>query len=628
MGNWKKIITSGSNADLLNITSSGGIQIGGLTAGGASDLVLVRNTSTGNIETREQEDIGDLGSSINAFLTIDASTGTDPVADISNDTLNFVASDNITITGDSSAKSLTFSATTKSAADITTILSASLTSGEHQNITINEYTSGVFSLTGSQNLLVADTVGQQGIDLTYNSANNSLTASLGGLTTGSSVKFADITATGNISASGFISASALDVSKSAHIGGNLELDGNFLFDGFNFETSDLLNHSGSNVFGSGSGVEPSELFHSFTGSISVTGSGITLVDGVFTGDGSGLTNLAAAALPAGLLSSSFQIASDISGAFSTDQVTLQTQSNTSGLISAITAAPSSTNNGLSTGAQIFSFVNSATQSLSQSVSNNYITEIEATSNGGLFVSNGTSGTALISLNLNNLTTNGAGISPAVDDEIAFYDTSIGSTKKATIAALAAIITASSAGTVTNVVAGDGLTGGGSPTPTLDVGAGANISVTADGVGLATTINNITSITATTGSFGKLTVTGDTTILNTETVSTADNFILLNSNLNNETEPDQDAGISINRGSSGDANLFWAEDLTGAGNNVGRFAVSIENIASDGTSATHNHFLTSVSSSAVAPSSNPTFGDTSGTGNMHIDTATGDIWMYV
>lgn len=625
MGNWKKIITSGSSAELLNITSSGGIQIGSLGAStNSGDLVLVRN-SGGDIETRAQADIGDLGSSINAFLTIDAPSGTDPVANSKTDTLNFVASDNITITGDSTAKSLTFSATTKSAADITTILSQSLTSGTHQNITINEYTSGVFSLTGSQNLLVADTDGQTGIDLTYNSANNSLTASLGGLTTGSSVKFADITATGNISASGFISASALDVSKSAHIGGNLELDGNFLFDGFNFETSDILNHSGSNVFGSGSGVEPSELFHQFTGSISVTGSGITLVGGTFTGDGSGLTNLAAAALPAGLLSSSYQIASDISGAYSADNVTIGLGTSVVGQFKAITAAPASTNNGLSTGAQIFSFVNTATGSLALDIANNYITEISPGTNGGTAVSSGTSGTALISLNLNNLSSG----DPAVDDEIAFYDTNGSSTKKATIAALAAIITASSQGTVTNVVAGDGLTGGGSPTPTLTVvAADANISVTSDGVGLATTINNITSIIATTGSFGKLTVTGDTTILNTETVSTADNFILLNSNFNNETPPSQDAGISINRGSSPDANLFWAEDLTGASNNVGRFAVSIENIASDGTSATKNHFLTSVSSSTVAPSSNPTFGDTSGTGNMHIDTATGDIWMYV
>ena len=172
MANWKKIITSGSNADLLNITSSGGIQIGGLTAGGASDLVLVRNTA-GDIETRLQADIGALGSNAFAFKTIDAPSGTDPVANQVDDTLNFVASNNITIAGDSTAKSLTFSATTKSAADITTILSKSLTDGIHQNITINEYTSGVFSLTGSQNLQVSDTTGQTGIDLTFNSDNNS-----------------------------------------------------------------------------------------------------------------------------------------------------------------------------------------------------------------------------------------------------------------------------------------------------------------------------------------------------------------------------------------------------------------------------------------------------------------------
>ena len=72
MGNWKKIITSGSNAELLNITSSGGIQIGALETGGAGDLVLVRNTSTGDIETRTQVQIGDLGSDVNVFATMSA----------------------------------------------------------------------------------------------------------------------------------------------------------------------------------------------------------------------------------------------------------------------------------------------------------------------------------------------------------------------------------------------------------------------------------------------------------------------------------------------------------------------------------------------------------------------------
>jgi len=624
MGTWKKIITSGSSADLLNITSSGGIQIGSLSGGGASDLVLVRN-SAGDIVTRTQTDIGALGSNAFAFKTIDAPSGTDPVAASSNDTLNFAASHNITINGNSTDKSLTFSATTKSAADITTILSQSLTSGTHKNITINEPSAGVFSLTGSQNLLVSDTTGQRGVDLIYNSANNSLTASLVGLTTQSSVRFADITSTGNISASGFISASALDVTNDAEIGGNLTLDGNFLFDGFNFESSDILNHSGSNIFGSGS-QEPSTIVHQFTGSISVTGSGITLVDGIFTGDGSGLTNIAASSLPAGLLSSSNQIASDISGAYTGDTVTILKDG---GEFSAITDAVAVTNTGLALGSTIFTYVNSATQSLSQSVAANYISSIANATEGGIDVSNGSAGDVTLGINISNLADSSTDI--ATGDFIAFDDS--GTTKKATIAALGALITASSAGTVTSVAAGDGLTGTTFSTiGTIAVGAGANISVTSDGVALASSIggsggNAIVQVTAKTGSFAHLVVDGSTTILNTETVSTDDNFIELNSN-QPDSAPSQDAGISVNRGSSQDANLFWAEDVTGEDFNIGRWALSIQNLSSTATDGNDTAYLTSVSQSALPPSNAPIFGNTAGTGNMHIDTATGDIWMYV
>jgi hypothetical protein len=55
-----------------------------------------------------------------------------------------------------------------------------------------------------------------------------------------------------------------------------------------------------------------------TGSLTMTGS-IELIDGTFSGsfvgDGSGLTSIPASALPSGILSSSAQIASDISGSF-------------------------------------------------------------------------------------------------------------------------------------------------------------------------------------------------------------------------------------------------------------------------------------------------------------------------
>lgn len=59
-------------------------------------------------------------------------------------------------------------------------------------------------------------------------------------------------------------------------------------------------------------------------------------------------------------------------------------------------------------------------------------------------------------------------------------------------------------------------------------------------------------------YGDLTVTGNTTTVNTEEINLADNTILLNSNLDGATAPTQDAGIEINRGSADNVSLVWDE----------------------------------------------------------------------
>ena len=61
-----------------------------------------------------------------------------------------------------------------------------------------------------------------------------------------------------------VSASNLLVKESA------QFDGTFLFSGFDFQVQNAIVQSGSNVFGSGS--LPSDVFHTFTGSVDITGS--------------------------------------------------------------------------------------------------------------------------------------------------------------------------------------------------------------------------------------------------------------------------------------------------------------------------------------------------------------------
>jgi len=71
------------------------------------------------------------------------------------------------------------------------------------------------------------------------------------------------------------------------------------------------------------------------------------------------------------------------------------------------------------------------------------------------------------------------------------------------------------------------------------------------------------ITATTVTIaGNLTVTGTTTYLNSETITVADNILLLNSNLDAQTAPTINAGIEVNRGSANvnghGVTLLWDE----------------------------------------------------------------------
>lgn len=59
--------------------------------------------------------------------------------------------------------------------------------------------------------------------------------------------------------------------------------------------------------------------------------------------------------------------------------------------------------------------------------------------------------------------------------------------------------------------------------------------------------------------GNLYIKGDTTIIEAETVTVADNIIVLNSDVTSTTNPTEDAGIEINRGNSTAASLLWDED---------------------------------------------------------------------
>ena len=99
----------------------------------------------------------------------------------------------------------------------------------------------------------------------------------------------DITVAGNISASGDITASNLIIDNDIALGGNI-----FSFSGFSFIEGVSANFSGSNKFGSGSTPAANDIAgggvaHQFTGSVEITGSGLTVVGGSITATEGGVT---------------------------------------------------------------------------------------------------------------------------------------------------------------------------------------------------------------------------------------------------------------------------------------------------------------------------------------------------
>jgi len=76
-----------------------------------------------------------------------------------------------------------------------------------------------------------------------------------------------------------------------------------------------------------------------------------------------------------------------------------------------------------------------------------------------------------------------------------------------------------------------------------------------------TTANVNNLTAVNGTFtGNLTVSGTTTYINTTQLNIGDNIVSLNADLPSNTAPTENAGISVNRGSSANVELIWDESV--------------------------------------------------------------------
>ena len=162
--------------------------------------------------------------------------------------------------------------------------------------------------------------------------------------------------------------------------------------------------------------------------------------------------------------------------------------------------------------------------------------------------------------------------------------------------------------ITVTAAADTLTGG-----TL------NASVTGSSL---TSVGTLTTLTAGNVTItGNLSVAGTASFTNTDNLNIKDKFILLNSG--SATLADSGWVTQYNAAGSGSA-FYLDADSTGT---YGRFAVAYDAIGTS-TSLTQDEFVTTTKVTANAPSADPTWGGTTnGQGNIHVNSTTGDIYIY-
>lgn len=115
--------------------------------------------------------------------------------------------------------------------------------------------------------------------------------------------------------------------------------------------------------------------------------------------------------------------------------------------------------------------------------------------------------------------------------------------------------------------------------------------------------------------GDLTILGTTTTLNVENVIVEDKFILLSSGSTNS-----DGGFVVQQSAGGIGTVF------GYDQSQGRFGVQT-GFNPTGSLISPQAYVALIETGSVAPSAAPIFGGTTAVGTMHIDTVTGDIYIY-
>jgi len=267
----------------------------------------------------------------------------------------------------------------------------------------------------------------------------------------------------------------------------------------------------------------------------------------------------------------------------TSQLTVSSPTTSTRQLSIVTAAVANGETGLATGDQIFDFA-------AANFSNNPGTVTSVTGTGtvrGLSLSGTVTSTGNITL--------GGSLSGILNSELANSTVTIGSTSTA----LGATSTALNGLTGLNFTAADA---------SIATSLGAN----------TLTIGGATSTVRIPGDFR---VAGTASFTDAETLEISDKVILLSSG-----SLSANAGGFIVQQSNSGGQFFGYDNATSGG----RFG--FQNGLADNTTPTITQYVATVQVDSSAPSGNPTYGGTSGAGNVAIDTSgdsgRGEMYIYI
>ena len=652
MANWKKVIVSGSDAALKVITGSGGLNLPSLSVGDNSNFVLTVGAS-GSVEKRDPNTIGAAFQSMSvAGPEANSLYGTDTfIADSGLNELIFVSGSNVTIETshsigvDASSETIghiKINALTSSVvgtADQTTVTSTGTvyTVGTVQDIATNsDVAFNDINATGNisaSNILLASSIIHQGdLDTKIVFGNNEiklntadatdLTVKSGKVGIGNINPVQALTVTGDISASGNISASGdLNIAGDAAIDGDIGIGGSiFGLTGFGVTIDDVAITSGSVNFGSGSNAATTN--HKFTGSISVTGSGITLVDGVFAGDGNSLTNLDADAL---VDTHDLTFGTTLTGSNSsiynvTTSLNLDVQ--ISG--SAITALTSSTDGLYIQGKSI------ELHHLVTSSAEGQLITFSGSKKDAVYIPTGNATEVLTSRGADNTpifqalpASTGLGIQTG-----SLTDADSGNGVQLIVTSSSEVINRIPISGSDNQITISGSHPGTSNLITLRLADNiTNIKTLTASIGLDTPFLGVGNISAS-GNVtiaGDLTVSGDTTLIETTNLLVEDSFITLASGSN--AAGSNDGGIIIQDTTTGGKAFGWDSG-------IGRWGLQ-DNLTSATDTISPTQWMVSAFMTGSNPlvNTDPTYGqvdtDTKrSSGQMWINTGSGDIWIYV